>query len=237
MNIALCDDEGSELEYLRRLVDEYGRRKQISFTIESFPSGEDLLSFIREKHGFDIIFLDVFMGASTGVLIARQIREFDKKCSIIFATNSRDHAIEGYGVRALQYLLKPIGADALAEALDQAIEVQLLKETKVIYIKTRQGDYRIPLEDILYAESDARIVTIHRRAQEKVSFYERLDTFESQCQDERFLRCHKSFLVNLEYVHAIANNSVIMETGQEIAVSIPITQAKKIFASYTAGRI
>lgn len=237
MNIAICDDEIAELEHLQQLIVDYGGQKQTSYAVSCFQSGEALLSSMDEGKGFDIIFLDVFMSPSSGLLVARKIREFNKNCTIIFATNSPDYAIEGYGVRALQYLLKPIGMVALSSVLELAMEVQMAKVPKVVHIKTRQGNFNIPLSDILFAESDARVITIHRRSQEKISFYERLDNFELRCQDERFLRCHKSFLVNLEYVHSIANNSVIMETGKEVAVSINISRAKEIFASFSAGKI
>ncbi len=237
MRIALCDDEPPELENLYRLVEEYGRRKQLSFSIECFVGGTDLLSFMKGTHCFDIIFLDVFMGVSSGVSVAREIREFDTDCSLIFATNSRNHAIEGFGVRALQYLLKPINPASVTLALDQAMEVQRGTEPRVIHIKSRQGDYRIRLEDILYAESSARVITIHLGSQNDICFYERLDNFENQCHDSRFLRCHKSFLVNMDHIHAIANTGIILETGQEIAVSINITRTKEIFASFVAGKI
>ena len=237
MNIALCDDEPPELEHLQGLVGEYGRQRQLPFSISCFLSGEDLLSAIDQGHAFNVIFLDVRMGPSNGVLTARKIRESDDKCSLIFATSSRDHAIDGYGVRALQYLLKPISADALGQALDQAMEAQAAIIPKLIHIKTRQGSHSIPLEDIIFAESDARVITIHHRAQEPVRFYERLDNFARQCQDERFLRCHKSFLVNMDHVRSIANGSMIMNTGQTVPVSITISRAKEIFASYTASKI
>jgi len=237
MKIALCDDELPELETLRRLVEGYGKQRKLFLDVECFSSGTDLLACMAQTHCFDIIFLDVFMGDSNGVQIARKIREYDATCSIIFATNSRNHAIEGFGVRALQYLLKPLGPDTVALALDQAIEVQMVKNPKVVHIKSRQGDYRILVDDILYAESSARVITVHLQSQNDICFYERLDNFENQCQDIRFLRCHKSFLVNMDHVHSITNNCIILETGQEIAVSINIPRAKEIFASFIVKKI
>jgi len=237
MNVAICDDEPTELETLRRLVEDYGKQRQLSMMVACFSSGNDLISCMAQTHSFDIVFLDVFMGDSNGVLVARKIREYDIKCSIIFATNSRNHAIEGFGVRALQYLLKPLGMDALALAMDQAIEVQNARDPRVVHITTRRGDYRILLDDIIYAESSARVITIHLRSQDAISFYERLDTFEIRCKDTRFLRCHKSFLVNMEHVRSIASTGIILDTGQEIAVSINISRAKEIFASFVVSKI
>lgn len=237
MNIALCDDDLFELESLRRLLDSYGAKRQFSFTVSCYQNGEDLLLSIGKGLRFDIIFLDVLMGASNGLAIARKIREIDVKCSIIFATNSLAHAIEGYAVRALRYLVKPIGELVFAEALDQALEGMIAKASRFVSIKTRQNMFTVQLSDILFAESDARVITIYRSAHEKISFYDKLDNFEIQCQDKRFLRCHKSFLVNMEHVRLIAKDTIIMETGEEIAISINRTRAKELFASYIASTI
>lgn len=237
MNIAICDDEPGELDFLHRLVDDHGRRKKVSLSVSCFQSGEELLSFIGQGTVFDLVFLDIFMGEANGVSVARKIREFDKKCLIIFATNSRDHAIEGYGVRALQYLLKPVDARAVSEVLDQAMEILAAQAPKTIQIRTRQDIHTIPLSEIVFVESDARILTLHRRSNSGITFYDRLDNFEKQCRDVRFLRCHKSFLVNLEYVHSIANGSIHLETGEVIAVSINISRTKEIFASFMASRL
>jgi len=238
MTIALCDDELPELEYLRRLVvSYYNGNKQFSPTISCYQSGDDLLLSMEKGQRFDVIFLDVFLGASNGVAIARKIRELDKRCSIIFATNSREHAIEGYAVRALQYLVKPVSPLALSEALDQALENSMAKPPRFVHIKTRQNMFSVLLSDIVFAESDARVITLYRGDQGKINFYEKLDNFEMQCNDKRFLRCHKSFLVNMEHVRLIANNTIIIKSGEEIPISINITRAKELFASYMASML
>jgi DNA-binding LytR/AlgR family response regulator len=237
MNVALCDDELPELECLRLLVEGYGQGRQLGFNVSCFHSGDELLASMVQGRRFAIIFLDVIMRPSSGIQTARKIRGLDTNCSIIFATNSRAHAIDGYGVRALHYLLKPVGEEALAEVLDQAMQAQSPLLPKGILIKTRQGSHSIPLDNIVFAESDARVIIIHKRSQETIRFYERLDNFELQCQDARFLRCHKSFLVNLDFVRSIVQNSITMETGQLIPVSISISRAKEVFASYMASKI
>jgi two-component system, LytTR family, response regulator LytT len=237
LNIGLCDDEPKELEFLLGLVEDYGRQKGLSFEIHSFHRGEELLSAIIGGISLDIVLLDIYMGTSNGVSVARKIREFDKTCGIIFATNSPDHAIEGYGVRAIQYLLKPITAADLASALDRATENALQKDAKCVKISNRQGNYKIAIKDIVYAESNARVITVHKRDGETLSFYDRLDNFARACGDERFLRCHKSFLVNLDYVHAIVNNGAILETGEEIRISMSVSDAKELFAAHAAKSI
>lgn len=237
LNIGLCDDEPKALESLRILVADYCGQRRIPFDIHCFRSGEELLDTVKKGQAFDLLFLDIYMGDSDGIAVARGIREYDKACSIIFATNSRSHAINGYGVRALQYLLKPLVAEEVVSALDQAIEALPEKTKQFVQVKNRQGMYRILLSDIVFAESSAKVVTIHTLKDGNVSFYDRLDNFNLQCGDERFLRCHKSFLVNLDFVYAFADNTFILKTGEEIRISISASEAKKIFTMYTAKQL
>ena len=226
-----------ELESLHRLIVDYGRQRSISLNFSCFQSGEELLTAVTGGQFFDLLFLDVYMGGADGVAIAREIRKFDKTCGIIFATNSRDHAINSYGVRAIQYLLKPIIAEDVFSALDQAMESLAGREDGYVQIKNRQGSYRILLGDIVFAESNAKIVTIHTNKLGDVNYYDRLDNFERQCDDQRFLRCHKSFLVNLDFVHAVMDNCFLLETGEEIHISMSVSAAKEIFAAHVAKHL
>lgn len=240
IDIGLCDDEHSELEKLRRLVEDYGAQRKLDFRIHEFSSGEALLASCGEGLDLDIVFLDVYMAALDGLAVARKIRSFDQSCCIIFVTSSREHAIDGYGVRALQYLLKPVSPAGLASALDLAIETRkerAAEEEAWVRVTNRQGSYKVYLGDIIYAESDVRIITLHIRGRENLSFYGRLDAFESQCDDRRFLRCHKSYLVNLDHVSAIVNDEIVLSTGEEIRISKGVGAAKEAFAARRARKL
>jgi len=237
IEIGICDDEKGELEKLRRLVEEYGRRRNLDLGLHGFPDGESLLASLGGGPSLDILFLDIYMGVQDGLAVARKIRAFDRSCCIIFATSSKDHAIDGYGVRALQYLLKPVSPTSLAMALDQAIETTRARREENdawVQVRNRKGSYKVYLDDVLYAESDVRIVTLHMREREDIGFYGRLDAFESQCGDKRFLRCHKSYLVNLDHVRAIVNEEIILNDGRAIRISNGIGAAKEAFAARRA---
>jgi DNA-binding LytR/AlgR family response regulator len=238
MTIGLCDDETAELAALRHFVEDYGRDGHLPFDIFCFSNGEAILAAIGEGQNFDIIFLDIYMGGADGISVAREIRKRDAKCAIVFETSSSERAIEGYGVRALQYLLKPLTANAVNEALREALEnLQPRKDERFIQIKNKQGNYRIALGDILYAESDARIINVHLKDENPVAYYDKLDNFQKLCGDERFVRCHKSYLVNLDHVHAIINNEIIMKSGETIHISMNVSPLKAAFAVRMADRL
>lgn len=233
INIAICDDMAEELEMISYYVSKNLKKLNLSFKISVFSEGQDLIDHITSFKGLeDIIFLDIYMRFSNGIDIARKIREFDKECKIIFVTSSKDYAIDSYDVRALYYILKPINEEKLSSAIKIAIE-ELNKEKKEIVIKNRKGTYRIAYKDILYAESKARVVNIHLTSGEVISFYSKLDDFIKSLQDERFFKCHKSFLVNIDYILKIENANIFIGEDRTIPISSTnIASIKEMYYNY-----
>lgn len=230
INIAICDDNMEELEAISTFVSKNIEDLNIPFKIISFNEGQDLIEHISySKNIFDIIFLDIYMKASNGIDIARQVRKFDKECRIIFITSSKDHAVDSYDVRAIYYILKPINEEKLSNAIKLAIE-SLNKENKQIIIKNKKGTYKIFYKDILYAESKARIVNIYLQSGEVISFYSKLEDFFQSLQDERFLKCHKSFIVNMDYILKIENTYIFI--GNNINIHISSNNVAEIREKY-----
>lgn len=219
INIAICDDNIEELEIISSIISKNIKKIDMPFKISSFSDGQDLIEHINSsKDNFDIIFLDIYMNLSNGLDVARKIRDFDKECKIIFITSSKGHAIDSYDVRAFHYILKPIKEEKLRDIIKLAIE-SLNKENKQVVIMNKKGNYRILYKDILYAESKARVVNIYLKSNEVISFYSKLEDFFQSLKDERFLRCHKSFIVNMDYVLKVENNYIFMYNNVIIPIS------------------
>jgi DNA-binding LytR/AlgR family response regulator len=233
INIAICDDNIEELKIISNFVSKNIESLNISFKITFFNEGQDLIEHMNSfKENFDIIFLDIYMKASHGVDIARKIREFDKESKIIFITSSKDHAIDSYEVRASYYILKPINEEKFSVAIKMAIE-GLDKENKQIVIINQKGSYRILYKDILYAESKARLVNIYLKSGEVITFYSKLEDFFQKLGDERFLKSHKSFIVNMDYILKIEDNRIFMINNINIPISsINMAVIKEMYFKY-----
>ncbi|WP_461205959.1 LytR/AlgR family response regulator transcription factor [Clostridium sp. DL1XJH146] len=224
INIAICDDDKDELEKISDYVSKNFKDLDIEFKITLFTEGEDLIEEINlSKEVYDIIFLDIYMQFSNGIDIARKIREFDKACKIIFITSSKEYAIDSYDVKAFYYILKPINEEKLKNVVKEVIET-LSNDNKSIFIKNKKGNYRVIYKDILYLESKARVVNIHMKSGEIINFYSILDEFIENLKDERFVKCHKSFFVNMDYILKIENKFVFLKGN----VKIPISTANRI---------
>ena len=120
MYIAVCDDQADELEVLTSLLHVWQEEHKTPLRYKAFRNAAELLD-AAEKERFTLYLLDVMMPGTNGLAAAREIRCFDDFADIVFLTSSPNFAYESYGVRALDYLLKPIRSEMLFPILNRLI--------------------------------------------------------------------------------------------------------------------
>jgi DNA-binding LytR/AlgR family response regulator len=209
IKVAICEDNKMEREVLQRIVEYLMQERCLAYEMEVFENGEDLTGSYS-NHPFDLIFLDVVMGELDGIEVGRRIRQVDQKVEIVYCTSSTDFAIVAYEIHALGYLLKPYEPGRIGAVLDYYTQKHPQKNQKFIEVKSHRKSVIIPLKDILFMESDNKVVYIHTTTQGMIKVYNRLDLLEADVQDERFLRCHQSYFVNLQYVAGLVDSDFIM---------------------------
>lgn len=217
MNIAVCENDAADsaaiVGILRGYIDDNGYTGEIN----AFESGEDLLaSFFVGL--YDVIFLDIYMGGINGVETAKKIREVDPTCVLIFITSSPDHALEGFSVRASAYVVKPIREKEMQTALFQCREL-FLRNAKYIEIRSERADMKLPLIKIYYAESYDKTALFHTTDgiyKTRMS----MDEIEQKLGGKPFLRCHQSYLINMNHISKLNGQEVHMKNGD----SVPIRQ-------------
>lgn len=102
-----------------RLEQQLGRRG-VHADLTEFENGETFLKAAKERP-FTVLFLDIYMDGANGIEIARELRGFDPDCLLIFTTTSTDHALDGFKVRALHYLVKPYNEKEISELMDEVL--------------------------------------------------------------------------------------------------------------------
>jgi DNA-binding LytR/AlgR family response regulator len=197
LNIGVCDDNLLDREIVSDLLEEYFNEKGIVYNIYNYLSGEDLIYDIQDGKSIDMIFLDIYIGDDLGINIARKLREeINFTGQLVFLTSTVDFAIEGYEVDAVGYLLKPIAIEKLYMIMDKVTQ----KYNVGIYrIKQRKNIITIKFEDIIYVESSNSRCILHSNKGNYI-LYKRLNNIEEELKDKRFLRCHQSYLVNMDYI-------------------------------------
>lgn len=215
--IAICDDEPAELDKLENMLASYGRQHmECDFSVERFLSADEMLCRISEK-GYtpDLLLLDIYMQGRLGIEAARELRDMGKRCEICFLTSSKEHALEAFGVNAVQYLLKPVSDEDLFPVLDRFIE-NMGKQEKYILLKDC-GIKRVELRDIAYCEAQKKRQCIYLADGTELfqnltmaKIYEML----SVCRE--FVKVGASYIVNLEHIDKLSAQEALMDNGNTI---------------------
>lgn len=228
--VAVCDDCVADGEYIRSIVKDWAEQYHVEFQLELFPSAEAFwFRYAEDKH-WDILLLDIEMGKMDGVELAKQIRKDNDSVQIVFVTGFPDYVAEGYDVSALHYLMKPVSKDKLIEVLNKA-KNKISTREKVLILPVDGELLRISLNQIYYIEACAHsvlIVTNNDRIEVKRSISE----MENEV-DKNFVRCHRSYLVNLKYISRLSKNEVVLDSSTVLPLSRGAASAvHKAFVSY-----
>lgn len=214
--VSIIDDSPVDTEYVAALVTRWADTAGHSLGICTFPSAEAFLFQYEEEQEFDILLLDIEMKEMNGVDLAKKIRQSNDRVQIVFITGYPDFIAEGYEVSALHYLMKPVSGEKLFAVLDKAAANLAKTEKRLRVTYDRRTDF-VPLSQILYIEAQKQYVLIHTFRETyrmKQSFAETIDAL-----DEFFIKCQRSFCVNLRHVKQIKGDGVLLKNGGEVPIS------------------
>ena len=210
--IAICDDSDADRGYVLNMVHDWASSAGHTAHIDSFSSAESFLFRYAEVCDYDILLLDIEMGAMDGVTMAKELRKSNDTVQIIFITGYSDYISEGYEVAALHYLMKPVKQEKLSSVLDRAVG-KLAKNERVLNLEANSEMVRVPIYQIRYAEVHGNYVTVHARTDVTVKMT--LNEFETQL-DERFYRVGRSALVNLTQISRVTKAEIWLSDGTTI---------------------
>ena len=233
--IIMLEDEAPQarqmMEYLRKCEASF---PNCSFSVEHFDNGQSLLEAYRCDA--DVVFLDICVPKMQGMEVARKIREIDPNVMIVFVTNLVEYAVEGYTVRAFDYIVKPLSYPIFHVKIDRILRMLASRKTEIaLTLKTKEGMVRIQADDILFLEVLNHSVYIHLGNGKTIQQWASLASYETILQEAYFVRCNSCYLVNLKYVQGIYGDKV-MVGGQMLAISIPKRKSFiEAFSQYKGG--
>ncbi len=219
IKMAFCDDDLSILKELSILVDRYRVERNQNIVHAAFQSPLELLAEVEWGNRLDIIFLDVLMPGQNGISVAREIRRYDTSVKIIYLTSSAEYAVDSYDVGAYFYQLKPIWQESFYRLMDSVIQECRKGTENSLILRCKDGIARVELDKLQYCEVMSRTLLFHADGGKMVDSTGKLDELCEQLKEyECFVRCHRSYLVNLDYVQNISNKGIIMTDGTEIPI-------------------
>ena len=205
MKIAICDDDLVLNRKLHQFI--FETYHDIDLRIDEYRSGEEFLQKIStSKLTYDLLLLDIEMDRVNGITVAKKLKQLSPKTFVVFITSHDEFATVGYEVSAFRYLIKPINKNKLIEAIEAAKEELL--SIKSISFQNKDGEYIIPLNDILYFEAQNQEVLVSTTEQQLLH-RGNLNDYEQRLSQEGFYRVHRSYLVNLRFVKSYSKIEII----------------------------
>ena len=231
IKIAFCDDEMEVLHQMNELLDRYQVERNEDITYAAFQSPFELLTEIEKGIRPDILFLDVVMPGQNGMDVAKEIRQYDTNMKIIFLTSSPEFAVESYTVGAYFYQLKPIWEESFFRLMDSVLSECEKKKKNSLILRSKDGITRIDLQQLEYCEVLGRKLLFHLENGAVLESAGSLDDLAGQLmQYSNFLRPHRSFLVNMEYIQNISSRSIKMVN--DAVIPIPHGKCSEIKNTY-----
>ena len=244
LRIAITDDLNSEREKLSSaIIAPFSKVGLNVGNIDEYTSGEELLRQFSAGR-YDLIFLDIYMGGMSGVETAKRIRALDKNVMLVFVTTSNEFASESYAVKANFYLLKPVSYPEFLTAANRALQWAELKaraeaasqpqpvaDSQHIIVKSEYKLIQIDVSKILYIEGLKDYVKIYTEDSPTcILSLMNMKTIEQHLPADRFIRVHRSFIVQMSKINVIERNRIVF--GKKY---IPISDTyKKAFSDYLA---
>lgn len=229
LQIGICEDIEDELMRYKVIVDKMMKQLSLNAEIVCCRSGEDLLCEIENRGKMDIILMDIEMQGMNGVETARIIRETDFQVILIFISMHDQYFREMINVQPFSFIDKPLSVEELKKVLERALKI-IIDGYETFNFENKKVHYKLFLSKIRYFESDKRKTNLYS-LKEQHSFYRKLDEVEKEINKSKiqFVRVHKSFLINPNYIREYRYDKIIMDDGREIRISEKYRDSVKLF--------
>ncbi len=188
----------------------------------TFDNGNDALVYL-EKETVDLLFLDIEMPELSGIELLNQLIALPM---VIFTTSKTEYAFDAFEFQAIDFIKKPITAQRFEQAVTKALETvkkrQIYKtQTNDIYVREDGRFIRVPCDDIQFFENVGDYVRV-KTIKTQYIIHGTLKSIDEKLNDSRFLKIHRSFIINLDKIKDIEENSLVIEK-----TVIPISRANK----------
>ena len=226
MRIAIVDDLAKERASLHLQLGQILNLRSVCAEILEYESGEAFLAAEKEQR-FTAAFLDIYMDGMSGMDAARELRKMDTDCMLVFTTTSTDHALEGFQVRAMHYLVKPFSAEELERLTDEML-ARMPYPDKCMVLKVGGSDIRLGFHNIIYAEHFAHMIHIHTPTRKALVTRMPFKDFTAPLrEDARFFVCGRGTIVNLEHAADFEDAAFLMDDDSRVLISREQTKAAR----------
>lgn len=215
MRIAICDDVTECRLSVKCYAEEYFKLRHTECSIDEFQTGTDLL---KSDEIYDILFLDIELGDTNGIAVAKQIQQKHKNTVILVVTAYHQYLDDAMDIQVTRYIDKPATQNRIFSALDKAMSV-INENVITLHIKNGQI-VRLKISDIVYAEAKFKCVFIYTK-ETSHRIKETMKQLRSILTTSCFAVPHNSYIVNMNYIRDFQRDEIALaEPYSNIRISV-----------------
>lgn len=214
MRIAVCDDDRHDREQVLQVL----RDVEPDVVAECFSDGASLLEAAKRTPPFDIIFLDIYMPGENGIKTAEAALNISPRTGLVFITSSPDFAVDAFSLRALHYIIKPVTAKSVTEALWRFREIRP-GSAESASIAVGRGGQRIYVDKICTLTSANHAVEIAFVDGRQIRVWSSLTELEQKL-GRKFLKINRGVIVNMDYIEEMRPDRCVLRNGQELFLAV-----------------
>ena len=212
-HIFVCDDDENFLKMISMKVEKILSKNRIFLHIHKYTSAKNMIFDLQEQDlSTAIFFMDIVMPKLSGIEAAKIIREMDIDAQIIFVTSSKRYIFEALEVMPLHYFVKRYLEDEKFEhILLTASQICYSRSNRFFCYKLGHSIKRISVDKIVFFEVKNRVVLMYKTDGEIDEFYSTMKKLEEAFKNKPFVRIHRSYLANLEYLVSLEKKHLIIK--------------------------
>lgn len=218
VQVAICCGNGRCSSRMQRWLETYAIREMAELRITVCHGAELFREYMRSGKMWDLVFLDTELPDGNGIELGREIRQYSgDSVNIIFISEAVSRCREMFDMEPLNWHCQPLREEDIIQDIDKVMGrccggMQILRYAK-------NGVYKVlPLKDVLYIEALGKNIHFYTKRGGTVTLRYCLNRLEEMYDSYRFCRCHRSFLVNMNYVEKCLPHSFILRGGGEVPI-------------------
>lgn len=230
MHIVVCDDLEQDAQKTKHFLEAYfSQHHMILPKIDIVHTSKELW----QQQPIDLLFLDIELAGELGISVAEEVNRQQPETLIVFVSSYPYYVTDTYKVDAVQFLVKPLQHDVFTQVMEQVWRRYQAKHA--YYVRRCEGEpMAIVKSQVVYIAAQKRILTAFLANGNKRQYYGTLAEEEQTLAETGFVRCHKSYLVNLNYVQRMDRKGIIVKflNGQPETVPVGESLYHSVYTAY-----
>lgn len=226
IKIAICEENEQEIIRIENFLEEIGKKEGICTVVDTVKTGEKLLENLR-KETYDIIFLTMALSDIDCIELGKEIHEINDETVLFYMAEDEKRIKEVFECNPSVFIDKPVKKEELERWFIKMVE-RFWDSRRFLSFSFDRNSYHIPWHRICYLESNRHYVSVMTEKQ-TYRFYGRLDEIEKMLDNVKqvFIRIHKSYIVNWNYICWMDGNMVKIDSGESLPVSAAYREKAK----------